>query len=100
MILVAGFDILLVSLLLQVLWPNSRLCHAMPVRINDMTLLLRAKVAAILTTVVVLILAIVDMFANLDLTDVLLSLYFVVPVFLINLLAAPMVARLLGDKSL
>lgn len=65
-----------------------------------MTLLLRAKVAAILTTVVVLILAIADMFANLDLTDVLLSLYFVVPVFLINLLAAPMVARLLGDKSL
>ena len=59
----------------------------------------RAKASAILTTIVVILLAIVDMFSALELTDVLLSPFFILPVFLIGLIAAPALARLLDDNS-
>lgn len=64
-----------------------------------MTTLRRLRAAGILSTIVVFLLALADMFLQLELVDVILTPQFMLPLFAASYFLAPFVMRLIGDKE-
>jgi hypothetical protein len=64
-----------------------------------MNTLNRLRSAGILTTAIVLILAMMDMFLSLNWVDYLISPIAIAPLFVISYLVAPFIKKLIGDKS-